>query len=446
MELLFLPQFGNFILTLLAFVLSLSIIVFVHEFGHYYIGKLSGIHAEIFSIGFGPVLISLFDKNGTKWQIAALPFGGFVKFLGDKNSASAAELKIKSSQEATVFNRASMHGAPLWARFITVAAGPFFNFLFSGIIFFAIYMSQGITKIPLTVEMVFESPYENKLKKGDIIRSINGVPVYEDLVDVGKLIGNNATNEKYTYLVERNGQIITLEDIIQSPPRISQVLPKSAAISAGLEKGDLILSLNSEEITFFSQIKNFVETSKGESIEVKFWRDNAILETKLKPSIVDVPAKGGGFDSIYRVGIVSEPFPFEPATEKQSILVALLNSLESIYLIMKGSVEGLYHIIIGNISSCNLSGPISIAETSGQMVKQGGLNYFWFIAVLSTAIGMINLFPIPVLDGGHLLFFTIEGLIGKKPEPSIVNSFMTIGFIFLIGLMLFSIFNDFFCP
>ena len=98
---------------------------------------------------------------------------------------------------------------------------------------------------------------------------------------------------------------------------------------------------------------------------------------------------------------------------------------------MEGSVKGLYHILFGNISSCNLSGPISIAETSGQMVKQGGLNYFWFIAVLSTAIGMINLFPIPVLDGGHLLFFTIEAFIGKKPNPSIINVFMTFRFLFI---------------
>ena len=113
---------------------------------------------------------------------------------------------------------------------------------------------------------------------------------------------------------------------------------------------------------------------------------------------------------------------------------------------MEGSVKGLYHILFGNISSCNLSGPVSIAETSGQMAKQGGLNYFWFIAVLSTAIGMINLFPIPVLDGGHLLFFAVEAVIGKKPNPSIVNTFMTLGFFLLICLMLFSIFNDFLCP
>ena len=134
---LLIPQFGNLLITVAAFILCLSIIVFVHEFGHYYIGKLSGIHAEVFSIGFGPVLLSLNDKNGTKWQISALPLGGFVKFLGDKNSASSPNIDLKSAKDDAVFSRATMQGAPLWARFMTVAAGPLFNFIFSGIIFFA---------------------------------------------------------------------------------------------------------------------------------------------------------------------------------------------------------------------------------------------------------------------------------------------------------------------
>ena len=443
---LFIPHFGNLLITVIAFIICLSIIVFVHEFGHYYIGTLSGIHAEVFSIGFGPVLLSLNDKNGTKWQISALPLGGFVKFLGDKNSASSPNINLKSARGRAVFNRATMQGAPLWARFITVAAGPLFNFIFSGIIFFAVYMSQGVTKFPLTVEKVFATPYQQQFEKGDIISSINGVQIYENINNLENLFENSESEEEFTYSVERNGQKINLENVIQNPPMIGQVLPKSAAITAGLEKGDIILSLNSERITSFNNIKNFVESSKGEALNVEFLRDGEIRKTQLKPLIVDVPAEGGGFDRIYRIGIISNYFPFEPVMQKQSILIALRDAIESIYLIMEGSVKGLYHIVLGNISSCNLSGPISIAETSGQMVKQGGVNYFWFIAVLSTAIGMINLFPIPVLDGGHLLFFAIEALTGKKPDPSMVNKFMTLGFFILISLMLFSIFNDFLCP
>ena len=443
---LLIPQFGNFLVTVLAFVFCLSIIVFVHEFGHYYIGKLSGIHAEVFSIGFGPVLLFFKDRNGTKWQLAAFPFGGYVKFLGDKNSTSSYDFEIDSSTSSTVINRASMHGAPLWARFLTVAAGPFFNFIFSGIIFFLIYMNQGVTNVPLTVEKVFDMPLSTKFKKGDVVKSINGRELSEDLSEIADFLEMNDTYTYINYEVERGGRLVTLENVIQTPPRIAQVLPKSAAMSAGLKKGDIILSLNSKKISSFQQIKKIVEKSNGEALDIEFWRNGKVRVTELKPLIVDVPTGSGDFDRIYRIGIVSDYLPFQPETKKQSILVSLTSSVESIYLIMEGSVKGLYHILFGHISTCNLSGPISIAETSGQMVKQGSLNYLWFIAVLSTAIGMINLFPIPVLDGGHLLLFTVEALVGKKPNPNIVNSFMTFGFVLLVCLMLFSIFNDFFCP
>lgn len=441
----FFPQFGNFVITVLAFVLCLSVIVFVHEFGHYFIGKLSGIHAEVFSIGFGPVIISAYDKRGTKWQLAAFPLGGYVKFLGDKNPASSPDPEIDKRDEQNSL-RKSMHGAPLWARFITVAAGPLFNFIFSGLIFFLIFMDQGMTKLPLTVDKTFDTPYKQKFEKGDVVRSVNGLKIKNDLKKLNDQLGGVFANKPLTYVVERNGILITLENIIQNPPRISQVLPKSSAISAGLEKGDLILSLNSREIKNFNEIKDFVEASQGEGFIVEYWREGLVYETRLTPQIVDVPIETGGFERIYRVGIVSDYFPFQPAMTKQSISWAFLSSIKSIYLIMEGSVKGLYHIVFGNISSCNLSGPISIAETSGQMVKQGSLNYLWFIAVLSTAIGMINLFPIPVLDGGHLMFFTVEALIGRKPNQKIVNTFMALGFVLLVGLMLFSVLNDFLCP
>lgn len=441
----FFPQFGNFVITVLAFVLCLSVIVFVHEFGHYFIGKISGIHAEVFSIGFGPVIISSYDKRGTKWQLAAFPLGGYVKFLGDKNPASSPDPEIDKRDEQNLL-RKSMHGAPLWARFITVAAGPLFNFIFSGLIFFLIFMDQGMTKLPLTVDKTFDTPYEQKFEKGDVVRSVNGLKINNDLKKLNDQLGGVFANKPLTYVVERNGILITLENIIQNPPRISQVLPKSSAISAGLEKGDLILSLNSREIKNFNEIKDFVEASQGEGFIVEYWREGLVYETRLTPQIVDVPIETGGFERIYRVGIVSDYFPFQPAMTKQSISWAFLSSIKSIYLIMEGSVKGLYHIVFGNISSCNLSGPISIAETSGQMVKQGSLNYLWFIAVLSTAIGMINLFPIPVLDGGHLMFFTVEALIGRKPNQKIVNTFMALGFALLVGLMLFSVLNDFLCP
>ena len=210
---LLIPQFGNFLVTVVAFILCLSVIVFVHEFGHYYVGKISGIHAEVFSIGFGPVLLSLNDKNGTKWQISALPLGGFVKFLGDKNSASATNNVAELIKDDVVIGRATMEGAPLWARFITVAAGPLFNFIFSGIIFFVVYMNQGVTKFPLTVEKVFTTPYQQQFEKGDVISSINGVLIHKNINDLKFLFENSESEKEFTYTVERNGQKISLENV-----------------------------------------------------------------------------------------------------------------------------------------------------------------------------------------------------------------------------------------
>ena len=443
---LFFPQFSSFLITVVAFIFCLSIIVFVHEFGHYFIGKLSGIHPEVFSIGFGPVLLSFHDKKGTKWQIAAFPFGGFVKFLGDRNSASAPGLEINLDKYAAKPDRASMQGAPLWARFLTVAAGPIFNFIFSGLIFFIIFLGQGATKIPLTVGELFELPYETKLRKGDVILSINNTPIEKDFNEISSDLTRAFSISPATYIVDRDNQLIQLNEIIQNPPRIYQVLPKSAAISSGLKIGDVILSINFQQIDSFEEIKDFVESSDGQSLNVEFWREGVVNVTTLKPLKVDVPNSKGGFESIYRVGIVGGYLPFDPVTERQSLGQAINSSIESVYKVMEGSIKGLYHIIFGNISSCNLSGPISIAETSGQMVKQGGLNYLWFIAVLSTAIGLINLFPIPVLDGGHLMFFTCEAILGKKLNSRIINGFMTIGLMILVILMLFATFNDFFCP
>lgn len=436
--------FGNFVTTAFAFVLCLSIIVFIHEFGHYFIGKICGIQAEVFSIGFGPVLFFRYDTKGTKWQIAAFPLGGFVKFLGDQNSASSPILNDLESKSSS-YKRGTMHGAPLWARFLTVAAGPVFNFLFSIIVFFIIYMNQGVTKLPLTVGELFEMPFDQKLVKGDVIKSINGVVVELDMTLFTQKL-ESRSNNLVNYVVEREGKLIKLKNVNQNPPFISQVLPKSAAISSGLEKGDIILSINSEKITNFEQIKSFVENSKGETLIIEYWRKGASYLTELTPTIVDVPKSDGKFERIFRIGIVGGYFPFEPATIRQSPIRAAVNSAESTYLILKGSIKGIYHILFGNISSCNLSGPISIAETSGQMVKQGGLNYLWFIAVLSVAIGMINLFPIPVLDGGHLMFFAFEAILGRKPNPYLVNIFMALGFFAIISLMVFSVFNDIFCP
>ena len=155
------PQFGGLIWTLLAFVIALSVIVAIHEYGHYIVGRWSGIHADVFSLGFGPVIYSRYDKRGTKWQIAALPFGGYVKFAGDADAASGKDVAAMEAAEADPKRlRATMHGAPLWARAATVAAGPVFNFALSILVFAAIGLSDGVPRDPMTVGEMHPLPFE----------------------------------------------------------------------------------------------------------------------------------------------------------------------------------------------------------------------------------------------------------------------------------------------
>ena len=168
----FIPAFGGLSFTIVAFVISLSVIVFVHEFGHYIVGRWSGIHAEVFSVGLGPVLLAKTDRWGTRWQIALIPFGGYVKFLGDKDVSSKVHnggLQEMQTDEL----RQTMHGAPLWARTVTVAAGPAFNFILAATIFAGIALWQGQARDPLTVGKLYPLPFENDLRKGDIIMKIN---------------------------------------------------------------------------------------------------------------------------------------------------------------------------------------------------------------------------------------------------------------------------------
>ena len=203
------PEFGGLIWTILAFVVALSVIVAVHEYGHYIVGRWSGIHAETFSLGFGPVIWSRVDKRGTKWQIAALPFGGYVKFLGDANAASGKdEAAMAEAATDPAELRRTMHGAPLWARAATVAAGPVFNFIMSILVFGAIMFSQGEIRDPLTVGDLLELPDGTyALQPGDEIIAIDGVaaPGFEDAEAWSEFTGTIPVEKILDYTVARDG-------------------------------------------------------------------------------------------------------------------------------------------------------------------------------------------------------------------------------------------------
>ncbi len=434
-------------MTIIAFVVALSVIVAVHEYGHYIVGRWSGIKAEVFSLGFGPVLWSRMDRHGTRWQIAALPFGGFVKFLGDANAASAKSDEAVAEMPPEI-RRQTMHGAPLWARTATVAAGPVFNFVLSILIFAAVMMTQGKVADPLAVGELRPLPGEElTLQAGDRLLQIEGldVPGADEDKTFSDLIDELPIRPVLSYRVERDGQQMQVQGPYPMPPLVAQLAPQSAAYDISMQPGDVITSVDGAPIAAFSELKEVVEASDGRPLELKVWRDGETLDFVLAPRRVDEPRAEGGFQTTWRIGIAGG-LAFEPATEALGPVQAVAGGAVQVWSIIEGSVSGLYHMVTGAISSCNMSGPIGIAEVSGAMASQGAESFIWFIAVLSAAVGFLNLFPIPVLDGGHLAFYAYEAVAGKPPSDTALRVMMTIGLTLVLGLMLFALFNDIFCP
>ncbi|OSP53639.1 RIP metalloprotease RseP [Pseudoruegeria sp. SK021] len=445
MELLgLIPSFGGFIYMILAFVVALSIIVAVHEYGHYIVGRWCGIHAEVFSLGFGPRLFSWRDKRGTQWQIAALPLGGYVKFLGDSDAASGPNTQAMSQMDAST-RRHTMHGAPLWARSATVAAGPVFNFALSIVVFAAIMMVQGQTRTPLTVNETKPFPgafYD--VRPGDEILAIDGqsVPAFTEF---DTFVSGLPHLPDLEYQVQRSDGVHQVSGPFPFPPLVSGVSPQSAAMDAGLEEGDVILEINGAPVVAFDELRVAVMGSGGDPLSLTVWRDGDTFDVSLAPRVLDMPLPEGGFEKRYLIGVTGGLF-FVPATDTLGPISALEMGVSQTVAIVRQSLSGVYHMITGAISSCNLSGPIGIAETSGQAASQGLLSFIWFIAVLSTAVGLINLFPVPVLDGGHLVFHAYEAITGRPPSDGALRVLMAGGLVMILSLMVFALTNDIFCP
>lgn len=443
------PQFGGLIWTIAAFILALSIIVAIHEYGHYIVGRWSGIHADVFSIGFGPVLYSRYDKRGTRWQIAALPFGGYVKFAGDANAASGKDAAAMAEvQDDPARLRATMHGAPLWARTATVAAGPIFNFALSILVFAAVMLTTGVSKDPLTVGEMRPLPVASGgLQSGDEILSINGgtLPSTEDEVAYREFVDALPHDPVLSYDVRRGDRIISVDGPYMFPPLVNALSPQSAAIRAGMEQGDVIIAIDGRPIYAFDELKTAVEGGNGATLNLTIWRNGETLDVSLTPKRVDEPQPDGGFVTQWRIGIAGG-LAFDPATESAGVIDALTGGVQQTWRIINGSLSGLGHMITGAISTCNLSGPIGIAQTSGAMASQGAENFIWFIAVLSTAVGLLNLFPVPALDGGHLVFYAYEAVSGKPPSDKALRVLMTFGLATVLTLMVFALGNDIFCP
>lgn len=436
------PLIGSPIVTLLAFVVLMGIVVTIHEFGHYIVGRWVGIHAEVFSLGFGPTLYARVDKRGTKWQVAAVPLGGYVKFLGDRDAAStAASDDLKDMAEYD--RRRSFPAAAIWRRFLTVLAGPVFNFILSAIIFTGITLWQGVLTEHPTVGEVAPLPYENPLRAGDIILAINNEPVsdYRSLYEAVIVLQETGDLGEVKMLVERGDQPREISVPYLYLPLVSGVTPLTPAYKAGIKVGDVILAANGENIRSFGELRTAVEASLDSEITLDIWRAGETLTLSLTPEITDYPNSEGGFDKRILIG-VGGGYYFDSETETPPILTALKIGSRQVFTVMDSSLNGLKHIILGNISIKNLQGPIGIAQISRAAVQTSTLEFIFLIGVISTAIGLLNLFPIPVLDGGHLVTYVYEAIMRKPPNPRFLQTVMAVGMVLLLSMMLLASYND----
>jgi regulator of sigma E protease len=438
-----LPDFGNVVWTVVAFVAALSVIVAVHEYGHYIVGRWCGIKADVFSLGFGPKLFGWTDSRGTHWQVAALPFGGFVKFKGDADAASGKDEHAFDAMTPGE-RRDTMHGAPLWARSATVAAGPVFNFALSILVFAGIVLWNGVATQEARVGAVTPLPVAQTLQPGDLVTALDGKPV-PDLAGFYQVADGLTPAPQVRYTVDRAGQVMDLDGPFPFPPLADLVQPDSAAQDAGLRSGDVVLAVNGDPIHAFSQLRVKVGASDGAAVTLRIWRGGAEQDITLAPRRVDLPLPEGGFETRWLIGLTGG-LAFEPETRRPGPLEAAWLGMRQTWMIVTTSLSGLWHMITGAISSCNLRGPLGIAESSGNAAAQGTQSFIWFIAMLSTAVGMMNLFPIPVLDGGHLVFHAWEAVTGKPPSDRALRALMTAGLALLLTLMVFALTNDLFCP
>jgi regulator of sigma E protease len=290
-------------------------------------------------------------------------------------------------------------------------------------------------------------PVVNELQEGDRILRIAGTapPDFDQSDAFSTFSEALPRTPELPYLVERDGREVEVTGPYPYPPIVTQVMPQSAAIAAGLKRGDVITAVNGQEIAAFEELREIVEGSDGAPLDLTVWRDGETVALTLEPRRTDEPQPGGGFETHWRIGIIGG-LVFEPAKQMVGPLEAAWAGIAQVFTVIQGSLSGLWHMITGAISSCNLSGPIGIAETSGAMASQGAMSFIWFIAVLSTAVGLLNLFPIPILDGGHLVFYAYEAVSGRPPSDRALQVLMGAGLAMILGLMAFAVTNDLFCP
>lgn len=427
---------------ILPFLLVLGVVVFIHEYGHYIVGRWCGIRAEVFSIGFGKELYHWTDKRGMRWRVGLLPLGGYVKFAGDMNAASAGAdhdaMQGMSKEEL----KGAFHTAAVWRRALTVLAGPVANFILSIVVFAAISMWDGRTvNEPVIGAIRADANAELGLRAGDRVISVDGkfVDTYSELlVELAEVDG-----ERVTAVVNRGRGEEEIDIYYLRPAAIDAVLPGGAAADAGVERGDVITALNGTPVPNFNVLRDLIVESGAAPVDLTIQRGSETVSLTLTPRMVDDYDADGNRIKRPLIGVQNSTFGgIEPVRENASPLDALDYGVARTWSIITATFNFLGDAFVGKADVSQLGGPIQIATVSGQAAEQGGGSLLLMIALISTSIGLLNLFPIPILDGGHLVFYAYEAIRGRPAKERWMEYGNRLGFFLIILLMVFATFND----
>jgi len=354
--------------TLWSFFIVLSVIVFIHEFGHYLIAKCCGVKIVAFSIGFGKELIGWNDKSGTRWKISLLPLGGYVKMFGDASSASTADVEaIERMSESD--RRLTFYHKSLPRKAAIVAAGPFANFI-------------------LTVAI-------------------------------------------FTYFIMTTG-------LPSADPVVGQVMPDSPALAAGLKTGDRILKINEDEVSSFNDIPYLISTNLGTPVVLLVERGSKEITMTITPKEVEDDDGLGNKIKHPLIGIKSAEIKYQDVGPVR----ALGESVRRTYMLCAATLKVVGQMITGQRGVGDLKGPIGIAQLSGQATDKDFHTTLWLIAMLSANLGLVNLFPVPLLDGGHLAYYAVEAARGRPLAQKVQEYGFRVGFALLAMLMAFTLIND----
>ena len=363
---------GTILHYLIPFLFVLTVVVFIHELGHFLVARWCGVAVKVFSIGFGPEIFGFYDRHGTRWRLSWIPLGGYVKFIDDENVASASGRKAFEALPEEDRKR-SFQGKTLAQRAAIVAAGPIANFILAIVIFTAIFSAFG---------------------------------------------------ERIT------------------AAKVDAVSPGSAAARAGFEPGDRVLSIDGTEISNFSAMQRIVAMSPDQEMHFVVDRAGANVDITATPERKEITDRFGNTLRIGLLGIQRSASPDDWTLERHDPATAFVMAVKECYFVISRSLGYLYDVVTGHESADQLGGPIRIAQISGQVATAGFVALLNLAAIISVSIGLINLFPIPMLDGGHLLFYGIEAVRGRPLSESTQEIGFRIGLAFVLMLMIFATWND----